>query len=103
MRLFQSSIFRQYTAKQKILNWIVENCSLYRRHHIHATEIVVYMYVYMYTSSSRTDALICTKLGMLIQWDQKEKQKGQNSWVRVSVRAVSVARKLSTIEERRQD
>jgi hypothetical protein len=34
---------------------------------------------------------------------RKRFQKGQNSWVRVPVRMVPAARKLSTIEERRQD
>jgi hypothetical protein len=34
--------------------------------------IYVCNYVRMYTSSSRADKPICTKLGMLIPWDQKE-------------------------------
>jgi hypothetical protein len=47
-----------------------------------------------------------TKLGTLILWDREEilerLKLREMSWVRVSVRAISVARKLSAIEERRQ-
>jgi hypothetical protein len=46
--------------------------------------------------------VFCTKLGMLLPWDREEILKG--SKLRRSVlRAVSVAQKLITTEERRQD
>jgi hypothetical protein len=61
----------------------------------------------MFAYSSRTDSPICSKLGMLIPWDQKDilgrPNSGNVTWVRVLERSVPVARKLSTIEERRKD
>jgi hypothetical protein len=60
--------------------------------------------VSVFAYNSRTDISICTKFGMLIPWERKEildrSNSGKMSWVRVPVRAVPVARKLSKIERR---
>jgi hypothetical protein len=67
------------------------------------TDIPVYFCIFAY--SSRTDIPVRTKLGMLVLWDQhffrniKTSTKLSSVWF--PVRAVPVARKLSTIEERR--
>jgi hypothetical protein len=57
----------------------------------------------MFAFISRMDTSICLKLGMLISWNQIEilerSKLRKVSWVRV----ISVARKLSTIEEQCQD
>jgi hypothetical protein len=64
------------------------------------------MFVGMYASVSRKDAPICTKLGMLICWDQEDILERLNSkklsYVWVSVTVVPVAWKLSTTRKRRQ-
>lgn len=48
----------------------------------------------MYACSSRVDEQVCTKLGMLMSWDQEDFTKGQNSkilsWVWVLVMVVPV-------------
>jgi hypothetical protein len=65
------------------------------------------MFVCMFAHTTRRNMPICTKLGMLISWDQEENTGGSKPRKSVlslnPVRAVPVARKLSTIEERRQD
>lgn len=56
--------------------------------------------------NSKMDKPIFTKLRIHIPWTIKSFHKSQNtekSLVGVQVRAVRIGRKLSTIEERRQD
>lgn len=57
--------------------------------------------------SLRTDKRICTKLGILIPWGYDEISEGQKLreivCVRVPVKMFTVARKLSKIEDWRQD
>jgi hypothetical protein len=68
--------------------------------------VCVCVCVCMLNYSARTDALICTKLGMLIPFDQEEILERQNSekmsCVRVPVGKVTTAQKLSTIEKQRK-
>jgi hypothetical protein len=63
----------------------------------------MYMYVHMFTSSSRTDIPIFTKLGMLIPWDHKENIGGSNLREKCLEFESRWGRKLSKMEERRQD
>jgi hypothetical protein len=63
--------------------------------------------VCMFAYSSRTDAQICTKRSMLILKPKRDFRKVKTPEkaprIRVPVGVVPVARKLSTLEERRQD
>jgi hypothetical protein len=67
----------------------------------------VCVYVFMSACSSRIENPICPILGMLIYWNKEEISETSKlrklPWVRVPVRAVSVARRLIMIEEQRQD
>jgi hypothetical protein len=64
------------------------------------------VWVCVFAYSSRTDKPICTKLGSFLE-TRKIFQKGQNSErlssVRVPMKVVSIAWKLSTIEEQRKE
>jgi hypothetical protein len=63
--------------------------------------------VCMFAHKSRRNKLICPKLGMLMPRVREEISESQGSekvpWLRFLVKVVPVARKLSTIEEWRQD
>jgi hypothetical protein len=83
--------------------------SLYLTYKVEMWDVqYICVFIWMFTYSSRRDKPICTKLGMLILWDQEENIGGSKLWEKVSwvwflERVVPVAWKLSTIEEQCED
>jgi hypothetical protein len=65
------------------------------------------MCICMFAYRSRRDKRICSKLGMLMPWNQQEilerSKLRKMSWIRVRVRVVFLTWEISTTEERRQD